>query len=112
MKNIRNSPAFKFLFFLLIGFIPASIIQFNFLLTIVLAFCFIFAAIFFYFFSKKFHNITELIDYKKVTYKNHNELPQEIIENDKSEYEDLYKLLSFGMIAIATGLGYISSSKI
>ena len=104
MKNIGNSPAFKFLFFLLIGFIPASIVQFNFLITIVLAFCFIFTAIFFYYFSKKFHFTQELIDYKKINYKNRKKLPQEDSTYDKSVYEDLYKILSYGMIAIATGL--------
>ena len=104
MKNIGNSPAFKFLLFLLIGFIPASIVQFNFILTIVLVFCFIVFAIFFYFFSKKYHHTPEIVDYKKINYKNRKKLPQNVNTYDKSGLEDLFKMLSYGMIAMATGL--------
>lgn len=101
MKNIQNSPAFIFLVFILIGFIPSSIAQFNLILTILLTFCFIIIALFLYLFSKKYRFAQHPTDFKNyhTTQQNDNS-----INKKNSEVGNLFTFASYAMIAVATGL--------
>jgi competence protein ComEC len=101
MKNIRNSPAFKFLVFLLLGFIPSSLLQFKLSITIIFVFCFTIIAIIFYFLSKKDHINSTEIDYRQIN--NSNPFNNEI-SYEKKDLESLMLIASFAFIGIATGL--------
>lgn len=101
MKNIQNSPAFIFLVFILIGFIPSSITQFNLILTFLLTFCFIIIALFLYHFSKKYRFAQHPTDFKNyhTTQQNDNS-----INKKSAEVGNLFTFASYAMIAVATGL--------
>ncbi len=101
MKNIRNSPAFKFLIFLLIGFAADNIMQFNFQSTIIFAICFIAIAILAFFFSKNLNNSESFIEYENIEKANFYK------DNSLSKiktFGDLFFIISFASIGIATGI--------
>ncbi|HPD32938.1 MAG TPA: ComEC/Rec2 family competence protein, partial [Candidatus Kapabacteria bacterium] len=108
MKNIRNSPAFKFLVFLLLGFIPSSLFQFKLTLTIIFVFCFIIIALIFYFLSKKYHISSPKIEYKQIS---NSDTFQDDLSNEKFDFESLCLIISFAFIGMATGLAISYQSR-